>query len=157
MKACFDLTDWSVFEWSKTLWSGWSPRDFNILYQFLWRYVHSHQVSSDLQRWQTMVHCKLRQLRQAKEDAYRKGTKSFINRPNTHWKRRQECQRGIILKTKDSVHFQQLSISVKRSERDHQLQDTPPPQHCGESTTGRRSEWALLQFWKITPHLHHNH
>ncbi len=41
--------------------------------------------------------------------------------------------------------------------RYHQLQDTIP-QHCGEST-GRRSEWVLLQVWKNTiniswnPHL----
>ncbi len=41
---------------------------------------------------------------------------------------------------------------MERSERDHQLQDTIP-QHCGESTTGRRSEWVLQQVWKNTPHL----
>ncbi len=40
---------------------------------------------------------------------------------------------------------------MERSERDNQLQDTIP-QHCGESTTGRKSEWVLLQFWKNTPH-----
>ncbi len=40
---------------------------------------------------------KLRQLRQAKEDACRRGLKSCINRPNTHWKRRSAWQRGIIL------------------------------------------------------------
>ncbi len=34
----------------------------------------------------------------------------------------------------------------------HQLQDTIP-QHCGESTTGRQSEWVLLQIWKNIPHL----
>ncbi len=31
------------------------------------------------------------------------------------------------------------------------LQDTIP-QHCGESTTGRRSEWVLFQVWKNTIH-----
>ncbi len=41
---------------------------------------------------------------------------------------------------------------MERSERDHQLQDTIP-QHCGESATGRRSEWLLLQDWKNIPHL----
>ncbi len=39
---------------------------------------------------------------------------------------------------------------MERSERHHQLQDTIP-QHWGESTTGRRSEWVLLQVWKKTP------
>ncbi len=33
----------------------------------------------------------------------------------------------------------------------HHLQDTIP-QHCGESTTGRRSEWVPLQVWKNTIH-----
>ncbi len=36
---------------------------------------------------------------------------------------------------------------MERYERHHQLQDTIP-QHCGESTTGRPSEWVLLQVWK---------
>ncbi len=62
-------------------------------------------------------------------------------------------QRGkeeLFWKTKDSVHIQGLCISEERSKRDRQLQDTIP-QHCGKSTTGRRSEWVLLQVWK-TPH-----
>ncbi len=40
---------------------------------------------------------------------------------------------------------------MERHERHHQLQDTIP-QHCGESTNGRRSEWVLLQVWKNTIH-----
>ncbi len=36
---------------------------------------------------------------------------------------------------------------MERHERHHQLQDTIP-QHCGESTNGRRSEWVLLHIWK---------
>ncbi len=73
------------------------------------------------------------------------GTKYFINRPNTHGKEK------LFWKNKDSVLFQWLSFSVERSERDHQLQDIIP-QHCGESATGRRSEWVLLKVWKNTPH-----
>ncbi len=42
---------------------------------------------------------------------------------------------------------------MERSERDDQLQDTIP-QHCGESTTGRRSEWDLN---KKTPHTRSEH
>ncbi len=68
LKACFDLTEWSVSEAAAT---GLDElREFNIIYLFLWRYVHPHQDSSNLQQWQTVVHCKT-QLRQAKEDAYR--------------------------------------------------------------------------------------
>ncbi len=40
---------------------------------------------------------------------------------------------------------------MEKYERHHQLQDTIL-QHCGESTTGRQSEWVLLQIWKNTPH-----
>ncbi len=47
--------------------------------------------------------------------------------------------------------FQWFCFTVERYERHHQLQDTIP-QHCGESTTDRRSEWVLLQVWKITIH-----
>ncbi len=56
--------------------------------------------------------------------------------------------------------FQWFCFSVERYERHHQLQDTIP-QHSGESTTGRRSEWVILQVWKNTlhtpcnPHLPH--
>ncbi len=45
--------------------------------------------------------------------------------------------------------FQWSCFSVERSERHHQLQDTIP-QHSGESTTGKWSEWVLLQVWKNT-------
>ncbi len=38
--------------------SGRAHRDCNIIYQFLWGYVHSYQDSFNLQQRQTMVHCK---------------------------------------------------------------------------------------------------
>ncbi len=56
LQACFDLTDWTVFEAPAT--------DLDELtktvtsYQFLWGYVHSYQDSFNLQQRQTMVHCK---------------------------------------------------------------------------------------------------
>ncbi len=40
---------------------------------------------------------------------------------------------------------------MERSERDNQLQDIIP-QHCGESTTGRRFEWVILLVWQNIPH-----
>ncbi len=49
--------------------------------------------------------------------------------------------------------FSQITIDIETmSERHHQLQDTIP-QHCGEPTTGRRSECVLLQVWKNTIHI----
>ncbi len=44
---------------------------------------------------------------------------------------------------------------MERYERHHQLENTIP-QHCGESTTGRRSVWVLLQVWKNTIHTSYN-
>ncbi len=73
-------------------------RDCNILYQFLWRYVHSYQDSFNLQQRQTVVHCKTQDSSvRPKKMLTGSGTKSCINRPNTHWKRKSEWQRGIIL------------------------------------------------------------
>ncbi len=96
LKACFDLTDWTVFEAAAT--------DLDELTETVTSYIsfcedmciptRTHLTYNNDKPWFT---AKLRQLRQAKEDAYRKGIKPFINRPNTHWKRRSVWQRGIIL------------------------------------------------------------
>ncbi len=62
LKACFDLTLECGLEcfWSCCHRFGRAHRDCNIIYQFLWRYVHSYQDSFNLQQRQTMVHCKTR-------------------------------------------------------------------------------------------------
>ncbi len=49
---------WLECFWSCCKLSGRADRDCNILYQFLWGYVHSYQFSFNLQQRQTMVHCK---------------------------------------------------------------------------------------------------
>ncbi len=97
LQACFDLTDWSVFEAAAT--------DLDKLTETVTSYINFREDMCILTRthlnynndkpWFT---AKLRQLRQAKEDAYRKGDRVLYNRPNTHWKRRSEWQRGIIQK-----------------------------------------------------------
>ncbi len=53
----------------------------------------------------------------------------------------------LFWQAKEQILFQWFCFSVERYERHHQLQDTIP-QPSGESTTGRRSEWVLLQVWK---------
>ncbi len=96
LKACFDLTDWTVFESA--------ANDLDELTETVTSYISFCEdmciptrtrltYNNDKPRFTA----KLKQLRQAKEDAYRMGIKSCINRPNTHWKRRSEWQRGIIL------------------------------------------------------------
>ncbi len=49
---------WLDCFWSCCHRSGWAHWDCNIIYQFLWGYVHSYQDSFNLQQRQTMVHCK---------------------------------------------------------------------------------------------------
>ncbi len=58
----------------------------------------------------------------------------------------------LFWKAKEQILFQWFCFSAERSERDHQLQDTIP-QHCGEWTTDRQSEWVPLQVWKNTIHI----
>ncbi len=151
LKACFDLTDWTVFEAAAT--------DLDELTETVTSYIsfcedmciptRTHLNYNNDKPWFT---AKLRQLCQAKEDAYRKGNKSCIKQANTHWKRRSEWQkRNYSGKAKEHILFQWFCFSVERYERNHQLQDTIP-QHCSDSTNGRRSEWVLLQVWKNTIH-----
>ncbi len=74
LKACFDLTDWSVFEAAAT--------DLDELTETVTSYIsfcedmciptRTHLTYNNDKPWFT---AKLRQLRQAKEDAYRKGDK----------------------------------------------------------------------------------
>ncbi len=150
LKACFDLTDWTVFEAAANDLDELT--ETNILYQFLWRYVHSYQDSSNLQQRQTVVHCKTQTALSGQRRCLQEGGQSLVQTGQIHTgKGDQSGKEELFWKTKDSVLFQWLRISVERSERDHQLQDTIP-QHCGESTTGRRAEWVLLQVWKNTIH-----
>ncbi len=85
LKACFDLTDWSVFEAAAT--------DLDELTETVTSYIsicedmciptRTHLTYNNDKPWFT---AKLR-------------PKCCINRPNTHWKRRSEWQRGIILES----------------------------------------------------------
>ncbi len=77
VKACFNLTDWSVFEAAAT--------DLDELTETVTSYIsfcedmciptRTHLTYNNDKPWFTV---KLRQLRQAKEDAYRKGDKGRI-------------------------------------------------------------------------------
>ncbi len=63
----------------------------------------------------------------------------------------QSSKEELFRWAKDTIVFQWFCFSVESYERHQQLQDTFP-QRCGESTTGRQSDWVLLQIWKNTPH-----
>ncbi len=93
LKACFDLTDWTVFEAA--------ANDLDEITETVTSYISlcedmciSTRTRLTYNNDKPSVTAKLRQLCKAKEDVY---IKSSINRPNTYGKRRSEWQRGIIL------------------------------------------------------------
>ncbi len=96
LQACFSLTDWSVFEAAAT--------DLDELTETVTSYIsfcedmciptRTHLIYNNDKPWFTAKH---RQLLQAKKMLTERGIKSCTIRPNTHWKRRSEWQRGIIL------------------------------------------------------------
>ncbi len=96
LKACFDLTDWSVFEAAAT--------DLDELTETVTSYIsfcedmciptRTRLTYNNDKPWFT---AKLRQLRQAKEDAYRMGDKVLYKQAKYTLERRSGWLRGIIL------------------------------------------------------------
>jgi hypothetical protein len=79
---------------------------------------------------------KLKQLRQAKEDAYRSGDKALYKQAKYTLNREiRVAKKNYSGKLKKTAFKQRPYISVERPESHHQLQD-PIPQHRGQSTTG---------------------
>ncbi len=114
--------------------------------------TRTHLTYNNDKPWFT---AKLRQLRQAKEDAYRKRTKSWINRPNTQWKGDQSGKEELFWNNKDSIIFQWLCISVERYERHRQLQDTIPSTVENQQLADDLNEF-YCRFEK-TPHTRPEH
>ncbi len=92
---------------------------------------------------------KLKQLRQAKEDAYRSGDKILYNQVrNRLTKEIRVAKKNYSEKLKKELSANQhFGISMDWSEEHHHVQDTTPTV-CGESTTGWRSQCVLLPIWK---------
>ncbi len=135
-------------------------RDCNTIYQFLWEFVHSYQDLSNLQQWQQWFTAKLRQLRQAKEDAYKKGDNVLYKQAKyTLEKKIKVAKRNYSGKLRNKFSYSD-SASEWKCLKDITNYKKPSPQHCGES------EWVLLQVWKkhhshllqtpLSPHLHWN-
>ncbi len=97
LQACFHLTDWTVFEAAAT--------DLDELTETVTSSIsfcedmcipiRTHLTYNNDKPWLT---AKLRQLRQAKEDAYKKGDKVLYKQAKYTLERRSEWQQGIILK-----------------------------------------------------------
>ncbi len=91
---------------------------------------------------------KLRLLRQAKEDAYRKGDNVLYKQAKYTLEMeirvaKRNCYDKLRIQFSSSD-----SASVWKGLKEITSYKIPSPQHSGESTTGRRSEWVLLQVWK---------
>ncbi len=98
LKACFDLTDWSVFEAAAT--------DLDELTETVTSYISFCEDMCIPTRTSFKPTTTTNQGFTAKTQTSSVrpkkmltgwGIKSCINRPNTHWKRRSGWQRGIIL------------------------------------------------------------
>ncbi len=100
---------------------------------------------------------KLRLLRQAKEDAYRKGDNVLYKQAKYTLEMeirvaKRNCYDKLRIQFSSSD-----SASVWKGLKEITSYKIPSPQHSGESTTGRRSEWVLLQVWKKTPQTRPEH
>ncbi len=81
---------------------------------------------------------KIRQLRQAKEDAYRKGDIVLYKLAKYILEKEiRVAKRNCSGKLRNTFYSSDSASVWKGMKRHHQLQETIP-QHCGESTTGRR-------------------
>ncbi len=79
---------------------------------------------------------KLKQLRQAKEDAYRSGDKILYNQTrNRLTKEIRVAKNNYSEKLKNNFQQKRSGVSMDWSEEHHHVQDTTP-KVCGESTTG---------------------
>ncbi len=146
LKACFDLTDWSVFEAAAT--------DLDELTETVTSYISFCEDMCIPTRtflsfyndkpWFTG---KPKQLCQAKEDAYRSGDKILYNQSRNRLTKEIRVAKKTTLESWKRVLSKWSGVSMDWSEEHHQVQDTSPTV-CGESTTGWRSECVLLPIWK---------
>ncbi len=142
--------------WDCCKWSGRAHRDRNIIYQFLWGYVHSYQDSFNLQQrtnrgslqnWEGSI--------RPKKMLTERGIKSCINRPNTHWKRRSEWQRGIIIKFMNKLSSS-VSASVWKGMKDIPNYKTPSPRTVENRQLADELNEFYCRFEK-TPHTRPEH
>ncbi len=85
-----------------------------------------------------------------------RGTKSCINRPNTHWKRRSEWQRGIILKRQRIRFTSSNSASVWKGLKEITNYKTPSPSTVENQQLADDLNEFYCRFEK-TPHTRYEH
>ncbi len=84
-----------------------------------------------------------------------RGIKSCINRPNTHWKRRSEWQRGIIIKFMNKLSSS-VSASVWKGMKDIPNYKTPSPRTVENRQLADELNEFYCRFEK-TPHTRPEH
>ncbi len=152
LKAWFDLTDWSVFEAAAT--------DLDELTETVTSYIsfcedmciptRTFLSFNNDKPWFTG---KLKQLRQAKEDAYRSGDKILYNQARNRLTKEISVAKNNYsekLKKELSANYPASVWTGLRNITMYVVTppQTPPPTVCGEATTGWRSECVLLPIWK---------
>ncbi len=143
LQTCSDCTDWSVFESATTDLDEFSGTVKS--YIGFCEDVYADNTLCTYNNNKPWFTAKLRQLRQAKEEAYRSGDRILYNQArNTLTKEIRVAKRSYTEKLEKKVFRQRPSISVEKSAGHHQLQETIRP-YCGEQLTGQRPKCVLLQ------------
>ncbi len=136
LKACFDLTDWRVFEAAANYLDELTETvtSYISFCEDMCIPIRTHLTYNNGKPWFT---AKLRQLHQAKEDAYRKGDIVLYRQAKyTLEKEIRAAKRNYSGKLRNKLSSS-YSASVWKDMKDITSYKTPSP---GESKTGTRSE-----------------
>ncbi len=155
LKACFDLTDWSVFEAA--------ANDLDELTETVTSYIsfcedmciptRTHLTYNNDKPWFT---AKLRQLRQAKEDAYRKGDKVLYKQAKyTLEKEIRVAKRNYSGKVKNKFSSRD-SASVWKDMKDITSYKTPSPSNLENQQLADDLNEFYCRF-EQTPHTRPEH
>ncbi len=150
LKACFDLTDWSVFEATAT--------DLDELTETVTSYIsfcediyiptRTFLSFNNDKPWFTG---KLKQLRQAKEDAYRSGDKILYNQArNRLTKEIRVAKKNYSKKLKKELSANDPA-SVWTGLRNITMYKTPPPQSVENQQLGDDVFYCRFEKARLTP------
>ncbi len=103
--------------------------------------------SFNLHQWQTMVHCKT-QTAPSGQRGCLQGEKVLYKQAKYTLEKEIRVAKRIYSEKLRIQFSSSNSASVWKGMKDITSLQYTILQHCRESTTGRRSEWVLLQIWK---------
>uniref|UniRef100_A0A8C2CQ77 Reverse transcriptase domain-containing protein n=1 Tax=Cyprinus carpio TaxID=7962 RepID=A0A8C2CQ77_CYPCA len=154
LKACFDLTDWSVFEAATT--------DLDKLTKTVTSYIsfcediciptRTYLTFNNDKPWFT---AKLRHLRQAKEDAYRNGDRVLYNQARNTLNKEIRAAKKTYAKKLEDQFTSNDSTSVWKGLRAITNYKTPSP--CTEANQRLANDLNEFYCRFETPHIHSDH